>query len=183
MAQTGSTQGVSVINVNDTNNDAKQAAAHLWLGKESDGLDLELPIRTLLYEPKRNDLLKHLTAKTRFDLTLRFLKVVVIPRTLTPTLLTSPALALTTWTRPPRSSARKTPGFVGLMGEAYKVLEFSESEDLVENSKVWNRILSNNILWLRNLKLALRCQILDIVLMNNFKRFNGPSGLRALSQN
>jgi hypothetical protein len=29
MAQTGSTQGVSVINVNDTNNDAKQAAAHL----------------------------------------------------------------------------------------------------------------------------------------------------------
>jgi len=65
MTQTGSTQGVSVINVNDTNNDAKQAAAHLWLGKESDGLDLELPIRTLLYEPKRNDLLKHLTAKTR----------------------------------------------------------------------------------------------------------------------
>jgi len=59
----------------------------------------------------------------------------------------------------------------------------TESEDLVENSKVWNRILSNNILWLRNLKLALRCQILDIVLMNNFKRFNGPSGLRALSQN
>ena len=33
-------------------------------GKESDGLDLELPIGTLLYEPKRNDLLKHLTAKT-----------------------------------------------------------------------------------------------------------------------
>ena len=47
MEQTSSTQGVSVINVNDTNNDAKQAAAHLWLGKESDGLDLELPIRTV----------------------------------------------------------------------------------------------------------------------------------------
>jgi hypothetical protein len=88
---------------------------------------------TLLYEPKRNDWLKHLSADS-FWLSMRFLKVVVITRTLTLTLLTSPALALTTWTRNPRSSARiyeedKNPGFVGLMGGAYNMLKFSESED------------------------------------------------------
>ena len=163
MAQTGSTQGVSVINVNDTNNDAKQAAAHLWLGKESDGLDLELPIRTLLYEPKRNDWLKHLSAKTHFDFLWgswrwwwyqerwHWLYWLLQP-----------------WhwrhEREIRDQVQESRRKKKILGLWASWVGLTTCSSLVKvrilrklvNSKVWNIIFSNNILWFKELKACIK---------------------------